>query len=96
MRPLQFPQCLQSGRHADAGTTIANMVLMALRLPFSKEAVAIAVMSAGLAICTAWHFERSGPDYEFLQQLEVLRQTRPIRTPAEPPPLRARNGYAQR
>lgn len=107
MHALLFPQCLQSSRSAAAGTTIAIVMVMAFRLPFSKEAVAIAVTSAGLAICTAWHFERSGPDYEFLRRLEALREMqhspnkegrprRNVHTRESSAPLRAHDGYAQR
>lgn len=76
MHPLLFPQCLQSRRYVAAGTTIAIPVVMALRLPLSREPVVIAVLSAGLAIGAAWHFERSEADYQFLRQLEKMQETR--------------------
>lgn len=86
------------------GMTIATVCVMSLRNTFANEVVAIAAMSTTLAIVAAWYFERSGPDYTFLRQLEEAQKTRNMGAQAErpmhprenAPPLRARDSYAQR
>lgn len=83
---------------------VATGIVMSLRNTFANEAIAITAMSAALGIVTAWYFERSGPDYTFLRQLEEAQKTRNMGTHAErpmhprenAPPLRARDSYAQR
>lgn len=83
---------------------VATGIAMSLRNTMTTEAMVIAAMSTALAIVAAWYFERSGPDYTFLRQLEEAQKTRSMGTHAErpmhprenAPPLRARDSYAQR
>jgi hypothetical protein len=71
------------------------------------EATIIVVVSAGLAIFSADHFERSGPDRELLRQLKEMQQARrergenaDIRPPLHhrwnAPPPRSLHQYAER
>ncbi len=57
---------------------VATTPRMSLRnaVPQNVQATIIVVISTGLAIFGAHHFERSGPDRELLRQLRVMHEAR--------------------